>query len=113
MVIDDFASLLTYALQAEKDDNVETQARLPKSASSKQEKQSGKPKAADAEKYLPKCWHCPGRHYNRDCEVYKTQQKEKPESWRQAPATAASGANKHDKGQTSATPTMPRPDFHK
>ena len=104
---------LTKALQAEKDDNDEAQARVPKSAPSREEKQSGKPRVADTEKYLPKCWHCPGRHYNRDCEVYKTQQKEKPENWRQVPATAASDANKYDKGQTSATPTMLRPDSHK
>ena len=113
MVINDFASLLTKALQAEKDDNDEAQTRVSKPAPSKEEKQSGKPKSSDPKNYLPKCWHCPGRHYNRDCEVYKAQKRDNPENWRQAPATATPGANKSDKGQTSVIPTVPRPDSHK
>ena len=111
MVINDFASLLTKVLQAEKDDNDEAQTRVSKPAPSKEEKQSGKPKSSDPEKYLPKCWHCPGRHYIRDYEVYKAQKRDNLENWRQALATATPCANKSDKGQTSVIPTVPRPDY--
>ena len=28
---------------------------------------SGKSPAKPVEENIPKCWHCPGRHWNRDC----------------------------------------------
>ena len=121
MNIEDFASLMTKALQAEKDDNDEHQAKAPKTtppsrdekSGSSSKPSSGKPAAPNNEPYLPKCWHCPGRHYNRDCEVYKAQQKGRSENWRQASATPATGAANNNEGRRSATPTAPHPDSHK
>ena len=122
MNIEDFASLMTKALQAEKDDNDEHQYKAPKTTPPVKEEKptssgkpnNGKPTAPKAEPYLPKCWHCPGRHYNRDCEIYKAQQqKEKAENWRQTSATPATGVKNDSEGRKSAIPSVPHQDSPK
>ncbi|CAB0033270.1 unnamed protein product [Trichogramma brassicae] len=50
--------LITRAMEAEKDEEEETQAS--KAVTTNTAKQPSRSN-------LPRCWHCEGRHYNKDC----------------------------------------------
>ena len=51
----------------------------------KARKEDEKPKA------VPKCWHYPGYHINKDCEVLRNKQRQ-PENWREAEGTPVTPA---------------------
>ncbi|CAB0034672.1 unnamed protein product [Trichogramma brassicae] len=81
--------LITRAMEAEKDEEEETQAS--KAVTTNTAKQPSRSN-------LPRCWHCEGRHYNKDCP--------------QAPKTRPKSGNEGQAGAeapTSANPTSGAP----
>ncbi|KAL7296569.1 hypothetical protein TKK_0010000 [Trichogramma kaykai] len=89
--INDFATLLTKAQEVESDEAAEKNATTSKPKS----KDSEQPK--EKKKQLPKCWHCEGYHYNRDCPTRKD--KAPQENWRGGgtpPATSTQSPQDHN-----------------
>ncbi|KAL7298882.1 hypothetical protein TKK_0007990 [Trichogramma kaykai] len=89
--INDFATLLTKAQEVESDEAAEknTSTNKPKPKDSEQPKEK--------KKQLPKCWHCEGYHYNRDCPTRKD--KSPQENWRGGgtpPATSTQSPQDHN-----------------
>ncbi|KAL7291773.1 hypothetical protein TKK_0014558 [Trichogramma kaykai] len=87
-----FAELLSKAQEVEKDETDEKQQSNPKPKA----KDQGQKDPPRTEKTLPKCYYCPGYHYNRNC---PTREGAPKENWRGG-------------GTPPAPPTQPPADQH-
>ncbi len=91
----DFADLLNRSLQAERDEGEETQNKLK---ATKPVVSDNKPASQNSDKKttLPQCWHCPERHFHKDCAIYQAKRGSQSENWRKAadkPASDATNSN--------------------
>lgn len=90
-----FDDLLSRAVEAEHDEKELTRVAPKKDEKKPLPKSEPTTKGTSPPSSLPRCWHCPERHFNRDCPVLKQKNEQsKPqnteaENWRgAAPVTA-------------------------
>lgn len=90
----DFSELLAKALEAERDEEEEQPPAKPKAKKEATEEKT-KPPASQKEQSIPKCWHCPEKHWHKDCPVLQNKQSG---NWREAaPAPAVPAQNQQSR----------------